>query len=183
MSQRFSVQSEMNRIETGLLSDAQREWGESLKWYVFDPQTSDANAIYDVGEERRWRPALIVPCLWVIRMTGDDSYRPEGLSTSDTLQFATTYGVLQDKLGWVTPEFDVRDYLKDRLVYEEKIFTIVSFDVTGRLLNRESIIAGRADQVREDQAIFDPEFAPPRTGSGMGEVLVTPETELETYQD
>lgn len=177
MSQRFSVSSEMNRIETGLMREAHREWGDHIKWFVFDPEASDKNDIYDVGEERRWRPPLLVPCLWITRITGDDSYRPEGLSVSDTLQFATTYGVLQDKLGWETPELDVRDTLKDRLVFEEKIFTIVAFDVAGSLLTREAIVAVRADQVREDQALFDPEFAPPRTAEGFGTVYVDPETE------
>lgn len=166
MSQRFSVESELSRIDTGLVADAQKEWGTFVEWYRFNEDASLADDLYDVGAPRRWHPPLRVPVLWVIRREGVDTYDQDGLYTSDTLQVAVAKHVMRDKLHWVNLDLAVRDYLRDRIRFEGVVFTVSSFQLEGQLLDRDTIIGINANKVRDEQYLWDPEFTSSSPSSG-----------------
>lgn len=165
MSQRFSVESELSRIDTGLVSDAQKEWGVSVEWFRFDEDATVVDDLYDVGATRRWQAPLRIPALWVIRDEGRDTYDQDGLYVTETLQIALSKSVLRDKLHWVSLEQMILDHLRDRLRFEGVVYTIVSFQPMGQLLNRDTIIGVTANKVRSDQYMWDPDFATARTAS------------------
>ena len=158
MSQRFTVESELSRIDRGLTSDAQKEWGLTVEWFRFDQENTDVDDIYDVGAARRWKPPLLMPTLWVIREEGSDTFDQEGLYTTETLQVAVAKHVLRDKLHWVDLDRNVRERLNDRLRFEGHVYTISSFQLQGQLLRRDTIIGIMANKVRSDQYVWDPEF-------------------------
>ena len=161
MSQRFSVESELSRIDTGLVADAQKEWGVSVEWFRFDEDATAVDDLYDVGAARRWQSPLRIPALWVVRDEGRDTYDQDGLYVTETLQVALAKSVLRDKLHWVNLEKMIRDHLRDRIQFEGVVFTISSFQPMGQLLDRDTIIGVMATKVREDQHIWDPDFSPP----------------------
>lgn len=166
MSQRFSVEGELSRIDSGLTDDAQKEWGTYVEWYRYDESTSAADDLYDVGAPRRWGAPLLIPVLWIIREEGVDTYDQDGLYTTESLQIAVAKHALRDKLHWTDVATLVQRHLKDRIVFEGHVFTISSFQVQGQLLNRDVIIGIQANMVRSDQYVWDPEFTPAEPSAG-----------------
>ena len=160
MSQRFSVSSEVSRVDYGLNADAQKEWGTSLEWFRFDPEETDTDDLYDVGAPRRWKPAIVVPCLWVIREEGVDTFRDHGLDLVDTLNAAVSKANLRDILTWRGLEHPV-NYIKDRVRYDGVIFTVSKIAPAGELNQRDVVVSVTGSMIQQDEYIWDPDFVPP----------------------
>lgn len=159
MSRRFSVESELNRIDSGLVNDAQKEWGTHVLWYRFDPDATEVDDLYDVGAARRWHPPLRIPVLWVVREEARDTFREEGKYGADQLQIAMAKTVFRDKLHWLDLKHDVETRWDDRVKFEGVVFRVVSFQLMGQLLDRDTILGLDLRKVRADQYFFDPDFA------------------------
>lgn len=163
MSQRFTVQGELNRIDAGLRSDAQHDWGTQVKWWRWNPSTTSHDT-YDVGSPRQWRPFVWVPVLQAIATEGRDVYRDEGLYTSQTLQVVVAKNALRDHLHWfgLLTRAGLNDLLRDRIEYEHSLYTINDVQLEGQLHNRDVIVAVSAREVKSDEQWID-EPPPPES--------------------
>jgi hypothetical protein len=157
MGRRFSVESELNSIDRGLVETG-GEWGTEVRWHRYDPD-SPRHETYDVGEQRRWGPAIDVPVLWALRTEGRNTFRSEGLHTQDSLQFAISKTIIRDRLGW--EELLTREgtdaFLRDRVEFEGRLFTIDDIQVQGQLEERDVVVGVIAREVRvSDQWLDEP---------------------------
>lgn len=160
MGRYFSIEHELNRIDRGL-NRTRDEWGTTVEWMVFDP-TTPKDTIYDVGGPRRWGKPIDVPVLWALRTEGRDNQAPEGLHTTDSLQFAVAKNVIRDRLGWegVLTREGMVAFLRDRIRYEGRLFTITDMQVQGQLKSRDVVVGVVAREIRPDEESVDEEVAP-----------------------
>jgi hypothetical protein len=155
LSQRFGIQEELDRIDSGLLQDAGKEWGTEILWYRFRAD-SEVDEIYDVGAPRRYGPAVTVPVLWALRTEGQHGFEDSGLDPSDSLQFAVGKSVLRDWLGWkFLDRGGHTELLRDRVRYEGRLFTVDRVDIQGQLEDRDVILGVVAREVRESTEFVD----------------------------
>lgn len=161
MSRYFSIEHELNRIDRGLNS-VRDEWGTTVEWLVFDP-TSPKDDPYDVGAPRRWSAPIDVPVLWALRTEGRDNQRDTGLHTTDSLQFAVAKNVIRDRLGWegVLTRQGMVAFLRDRIRFEGRLFTITDIQVEGQLGNRDVVVGVVAREIRADEESVDDEVQAP----------------------
>lgn len=156
MSRLFSIEHELNRVDQGL-TDTGKEWGTEVRWARFDPNTTVPDDVYDVGSPRSWGPWIEVPVLWALRTEGRNTFRSEGLQTQDSLQFAVAKTVIRDRLGWeglLTRE-GAEAFLRDRVEYEGRIFTIDDIQVQGQLEDRDVVVGVVAREVRPSDQWVD----------------------------
>lgn len=161
MSRYFSIEHELERVDRGL-NNARDEWGTTVEWLVFDP-TSPKDDPYDVGAPRRWSAPIDVPVLWALRTEGRDNQRDTGLHTTDSLQFAVAKNVLRDRLGWegVLTRQGMLAFLRDRIRYEGRLFTVTDMQVQGQLTDRDVVVGVVAREIREDEQSVDQEQETP----------------------
>lgn len=160
MSQRFSISGELNRVDHGLTHVAQKEWGTAIEWYRYDENASVVDDLYDVGASRAWKPPLLMPALWATREEGRDTHDQDGLYTTDVLRCAVAMHAMRDLLHWTDLPETIESFLKDRIRYDHKVFTVASFQLQGQLGDRDAILGITAHEVRDDQFVFDVDFPP-----------------------
>jgi hypothetical protein len=51
------------------------------------------------------------------------------------------------------------DYLRDRIVYDNKVFRVMKINVLGQIQRRDLIVSIEATQVRGDELVNDAQFA------------------------
>lgn len=161
MSQRFTVQGELNRIDKGLRRDAQHDWGTEVQWWRYDPE-SEVHDTYDVGSPRQWRPYVIVPVLSAIALEGRDTHDDLGLYTSETIEVVVTKQQLRDYLYWhgMLNREGLQSFLRDRIGYEDRVYTITSAQLEGQLHQRDTIVAISGKEVRSDEQLLDEQPEP-----------------------
>lgn len=155
MSRYFEVEGELNRIDHGLKGEG-KEWGTEVRWRRFDP-ASPEHPVYDVGSPRRWGPPIDVPVLWALRSEGKNTFRSEGLQTQDRLQFALSKSVIRDRLGWeqlLTREGQ-EAFLRDRIEYEDRLFTIDDMQVQGQLEDRDVVVGVVCREIKPGEEWID----------------------------
>ncbi|MCA1784091.1 MAG: hypothetical protein ABR616_09695 [Dermatophilaceae bacterium] len=148
---RFGIAYELDSIDSGLATE-QGEWGVTLQWYRWDPE-SPVDDVYDVGDPRQWGPPIDVPVQFALLMEGSHIYADRGLKAVNTLAFALSQDVFRDRLGW-GEELDRgrfhQKFLKDRVSYRGQVFTIDSLEPSGNLSGQDVMISGGGREVRED---------------------------------
>ena len=162
MSKRFTVQGELNRIDEGLRSESQHEWGVFIKWYRYNAEATDPHDIYDVGTPRRWRPGVLVPVIFALPTEPEDTFHDEGLYTNRRINFALTMAKFRDHLylrgdrGFETRAGMVT-FLRDRIEYDGSFFTIDQLAPTGELQGRDVVLAGRGREIHPGDMFIDEE--------------------------
>jgi hypothetical protein len=51
------------------------------------------------------------------------------------------------------------NYLKDRVVYDRKVFRVVQISIRGQMQRRDIIVAISTTQVKPDELVMDAQFA------------------------
>lgn len=169
MSRYFSIEHELERIDRGL-NQTSDEWGTTVEWFVYNPD-SPKDELFDVGSQRDWSEPILVPVLWALRTEGRDSKQPEGLHTRDSLQFAVAKNVIRDRLGWeqVLTREGMVAFLRDRIRYEGRMFTVTDMQVEGQLEGRDVVVGVVAREVRPDEEWIDEPPEDPVAAPGMAE--------------
>lgn len=160
MSGRFDWRYELGNIREGMERDLQKEAGQTIPWYVFDPVATEVDPIYDTGSAaagRRWKPAAQVPVLSAIKVEGGENPNNRGLYTVDTLRLvlsveqARTHG-----LGALV--FDPEKHVVDRVVYEQKVFDVSEVRTRAILTADYAVIGVTCTQVKAEELVNDPQF-------------------------
>lgn len=161
----FNVDYERASVDGGL-GEAQGEWGVTVLWHRWDPN-SPTDDIYDVGAPRRWGPGVEVPVQLALVKEGSHTFEDRGLRTVNRLAFAVSKAVLRDRLGWgdelTKTARGHQDFLRDRVSYAGTTFTIDTLEPIGDLQGRDAMISVTAREVPEETLVLDedPPTPPP----------------------
>lgn len=157
---RFSVDYETSEIYRGL-RDWQRWTGDSIAYYrfYFDSSTVDpvyGEAVPPYGKE--YFGPINLPALHVIHVEGDNQNTDQGFYSNDSAHVTFSFDQIK-KLGMDKMDLNNQNYLKDRFVYDTKVFRVTSMQVMGQIQQRDIIVSMDATQVKPDEMVNDYMFA------------------------
>lgn len=157
---RFSVGAETRSIEEGLRG-YQSVAGDVLEYWRFHRELSTMDAVYDeaTGYGKVYHGPFTVPVLHVVHLQGDDlAGGDQGFYTDDTLTATAGFRMLA-RTGLTRLDIRTNQFLRDRLVYDEKVFRITRMTALGQIRRADLVVAIDATQVKADELVDDAQFA------------------------
>lgn len=157
---RFSVDYETASIYGGL-RDWQRWTGDKIYYYRFAYDQSSVDPVYgeaDAPLGRIYFEQGLIPALHVIHIEGDNDNSEDGFYYNDRAHVTMSFDQLK-KLGLNRMDINTQNYLKDRFVYDSKVFRVTSFQILGQIQQKDIIVAIDATQVKPDELANDIQFA------------------------
>lgn len=152
-------------FETRSIADALRAWqsqvGDQVGYYRFLRELSEVDPVYDegTGAGKQYLGPIVVPVLHVVHTQGDNrGGGAVGFYSSDTLQATAAFRQFT-RTGLSVPDLRDERYLKDRLVYDGKVFRVTRILSLGQVQRADLILGIEALQVNADELADDPQFA------------------------
>jgi hypothetical protein len=142
----------------------QEQFGVEVEWWFYAANLSTENPIYaerDIDGGARYVGPRRLPVMSAVRRMGDERAGEEGFFTLDTLEVRMSYEQAR-RAGLVPePSRDLEnEHTKDRIVYEHKVFDVISIISTGQYdpTHRYLVVFITANRLRPDELVFDPDF-------------------------
>lgn len=157
---RFSVNYETASIYGGL-RDWQRWTGDQIYYYRFQYEQSNVDPVYGEAEPPMGRVYFgpnLIPALHVIHTEGDNDNTERGFYSNDRAHVTLSFDELK-RLGLDRMDINTQNYLKDRFVYDGKVFRVTNFQILGQVQQKDIIVAIDATQVKPDELVNDLQFA------------------------
>lgn len=156
---RFSVGFEDRRIAEGLRA-WQSQYGDFLDYFRFLRDESAVDPVFDEasGVGRVYNGPIVLPCLHVVHAQGGGlAGDTEGFYSTDGLR-ATCSFTQFTRTGMGIPDLRNEKYLRDRVVYDGKVFRITRLSALGQIQRADLIIGIEAAQVNADELSDDLQF-------------------------
>lgn len=133
---------------------------DEVEYYRFSHRLSEMGDIYDegVGVGKVYRPPVVVPVLHVNHEEGPNEDTDAGFYFNDDLYIQASFDQLY-RTGLVFQDIRTNKYLKDRIVYDTRVFRVTNMSILGQVRERDIIVAIQATQVKPDELVNDPQFA------------------------
>lgn len=157
-SGRFSADYETNEIAR-TLRGWQTEFGDNVLYYRYWGDQSEVHDIWDeaTGVGRVWHPPHEIEVLHVTRIEGAAEDREHGLYYNDSIYVTASFRVLS-RLGMTELDLQHQTYLRDRLVYDFRVFRVSRMQITGQIQKRDLIVSIEGSQVKPDEMLNDVGF-------------------------
>ncbi len=134
---------------------------DALKYFRFERSLSEMNDIFDEGEGagRVYRPAVVVPVLHVNHTEGRNQDLATGFYVNDDIYVTASFDQLY-RTGLSFQDIEHEIYLKDRFIYDRKLWRITAIHILGQVMRgRDIIISIEGTQVKASEIVNDPQFA------------------------
>jgi len=157
---RFTIGAETRSIEKGLRG-YQGIAGDQILYYRFHRELSVEDPVYDEGASvgRVFHGPFSVPVLHVVHRQGDDrAGGTQGFYTVDSLQVTAGFRQLA-RVGLSRTDVRTNGYLRDRIVYDEKVWAITQMLALGQVRRADLVVAISATQMKADELVDDAQFA------------------------
>lgn len=152
-------------FETNQIHDAMRGWqaatvGDEVMWYRFNATNTVIHDIYDegFGTGKSYDGPIKVPVLHATHLEGRDENGDTGMYFNDELHFTASFDQIR-RTGIVELDLETKNYLKDRILYDDRVFRIMNIQVLGQVQERDIIAGVDATQVKPDELVNDVQFA------------------------
>ena len=157
---RFNADFETNQINGGLRGYQNTQAGDQIDYYRFSHVLSEMNDVYDEGDGagKVYRPPVTVPVLHVNHNEGPNEDLDTGFYFNDDLYITASFDQLF-RTGLVFQDIRTNKYLKDRIVYDTRVFRVTDMNIVGQIDERDIIVGIQASQVKPDELVNDPQFA------------------------
>jgi hypothetical protein len=155
---RFTADYEMRDIHSSLRG-WQSEFGDRVLYYRFWGEESEVHDIWDeaTGGGRVWHPPAEVEVLHVTHVEGGQEDRDQGLYYNDNLYITASFEQLK-RLGMTEMDLQSQAYLRDRIVYDFRVFKVTRIQVMGQIQRRDAIVSIEGTQVKPDEMLNDRGF-------------------------
>lgn len=159
-SGRFTINWETQEIYRGL-RDWQRFTGDQIQYFRFAYDQSNKDSVY--GEAtgpngRMYFGPIILPCLHVVHTESAVEELPEGFTYHDRLHATASFDQLK-KLGMEQMDLNTQNFLKDRIVYDDKVFRVYNVQILGQIQQKDIIVTFDATQLKPEDMQYDVQFA------------------------
>lgn len=157
---RFSTTYEVNSIGGGITADLQNPVGQSVLWWVFNPDDTQVDPTYDVGNYwnrgRVWYTPYELPVVLATIEQGMGGHNERGLYTIDILRLVINTPDILPYLPDIVTEPD--NHLLDRIEYRGGLFQPTLVYPKGHVQHDMVVIQVEAEQVKDDEVVNDPQF-------------------------
>jgi hypothetical protein len=133
--------------------------GTTVDYYRFDFAASQSHDIYDegYGVGRVYNAPFPMPVLHATHNEGGREDRMQGLYFNDNIHLSASFDQLR-KIGLTRQDIDSRNYQTDRIVYDNRVFTVTNIQVLGQIRSRDIMVGIDGSQVAPDQLVNDQQF-------------------------
>jgi hypothetical protein len=155
---RFSIDHETDQMHHAL-----RGWqssaGDEIAYYRFNRQESGMHPVYDEpsGTGRVYDGPIEVPVLHVTHDEGGTSDTGGGFYFNDNLYITASFEQIS-RTGLTFMDLEHNEYLRDRIIYNDKVFRVMDIHVVGQVQQRDVTVSLEATQVKPDELVNDPQF-------------------------
>lgn len=157
---RFTPDYESNSISSGINEDLQRFSGTYAEWWVFDPNTTEVDPLYDVGAAdgtgRRWVGPHNLPVIRSVITQGGVPTSDRGFYAGDTLHLTINIDDIERTYPGVVGSPDLQN--RGRIVWLGEVFRPVRVQQSGIVANRFHLAVVDCTQILNDELINDPQF-------------------------
>lgn len=155
---RFDADFETREISESLRG-WQSEFGDRILYYRFWEDRSGSHDIWSEagGAGRLYHPPDEVEVLHATHIEGNVQRRTQGLYYNDNLYATASFEQLR-RLGMVELDLQHQSYLRDRIVYDFRVFHVTRIQVMGQIQQRDVIVSIEGAQVKPDEMLNDPGF-------------------------
>jgi hypothetical protein len=156
---RFSADYETNDIAESLRG-WQTEFGDQILYYRFWMEESTQSNIWgEAGGSRGriWHPPDTVEVLHATHVEGSMENRDQGAYYNDDLYVTASFDQLR-RLGMTEMDLQHQSYLRDRIVYDFRVFRVTRIQVMGQIQRRDVVVSIEGAQVKPDEMLNDPGF-------------------------
>lgn len=156
---RFDSNLETLRILDGM-DGWQENYGDYVDYYRLNESASQWDDVFEEAIEGGvvFDGPFRLACWHVTHVRGGNEYSDTGFYYNDSVSAITSYRHYTHT-GMSMADIDTGRYMKDRLVYDQKVFKITEIAVRGQIQQRDIIIAIQATQVKPDELMDSPQFA------------------------
>lgn len=157
-SGRFTADYETNQMQS-VLRGWQSEFGDSVLWYRYWMEQSQEHDIFDeaTAAGRLYHPPAEVPMLHATHVEGGAEDRREGWYYNDDFYGTASFDQLT-KIGMTELDLAHQSYIRDRIVYDYRVFRVVRISVTGQIQKRDIMVSVEGTEVKPDEMVNDPQF-------------------------
>lgn len=158
-SQRFNADSLTDKI-FGALRGWQSTYGDWVVYYRFNAAATQIDDVYDeaVGQGEQWLSPVRVPCIHVNHIEGANENGDTGFYYNDDLDAAIPFDLFT-QAGMTMADIQTGNYIKDRVLYDRKIFRVKTLSILGQIQQRDIIVGLDATQCKPDELVNDTQFA------------------------
>lgn len=156
---RFRADAETRRILDGM--EAWRNaFGDYVEYFHIDRGKSQWDEVYEepMADGLVYSPPIALPCMHVSHIRGGDTYGELGAYYEDSLSATVAYRQMAES-GLPFADIETGDYQYDRLVYDHKVFRVISVSVRGQIQQRDTVVVIDAQQLKPDMLVTDAQFA------------------------
>lgn len=156
---RFDAMYEVNSIADGVEYDLQNPVGQMCKWYVYDPELTDVDPVYDVSDYdggRMWRRPIPLPVVGALIRQGPKYQSERGFYTVDNLSMVINSMEMYKHMPDMAYGPDA--HLRDRIVYRNSLFVPTRIYPKGHIQDHIVMITVDAIEVKPEEVVNDPQF-------------------------
>lgn len=134
--------------------------GDWLAYLRFDPLSTVMHDVYDEATSGglKYHPAVRMECLHVTHVEGGNEDSDLGFYYNDDLDATIAFDLFL-QAGMSMADIQTGNYLKDRVIYDRKLFAVKQLAVQGQVQQRDIIIGLSATQLKPDELVNDTQFA------------------------
>jgi hypothetical protein len=157
---RFNVDFETQEIYKGL-RDWQRWTGDQAEYFRFAYDQSNKDPVYGEATApagRVYFGPLLIPALHVVHTEGAVEEIPEGFTYHDRVHVTCSFDMLK-RTGLELLDIQTQNYLKDRIVYDHKVFRVYNVQILGQIQQKDIIVTFDGVQLKPEDMVNDRQFA------------------------
>lgn len=134
--------------------------GDWITYYRFDASSTVMDPVYDeaIGQGLLYLPPVRVQCVHVIHVEGANENSDRGFYYNDDLDAKIAFDLFLEA-GMTMADIQTGNYIKDRVLYDRKLFRVTQLAVEGQVQERDIIIGLSATQLKPDELVNDTQFA------------------------
>jgi hypothetical protein len=134
--------------------------GDWLTYYRFDPDSTVMHDVYDeaISGGLRYLPPVRVKCIHVTHIEGSNENSDRGFYYNDDLDAKIAFDLFV-QAGMTMADIQTGNYLKDRVLYDRKLFSVTQLAIAGQIQERDWVVGLSATQLKPDELVKDAQFA------------------------
>lgn len=157
---RFTPDFESNSISSGIDEDLQRFSGTYAQWWVYNPETTSVDDLYDVGASdgigRQWDGPYELPVIRALITQGQVPLSERGFYNADMLHLTLNANDVERVHPNVINNPDLQN--RGRIVWLGQVFRPFRVQQSGIVSNRFHLVVADCIQIASEELVNDPQF-------------------------
>lgn len=156
---RFNPDYETDKI-LGAMAGWQAVDGDFADYYRFDPANSQMDSVYDepTGNGLVFQAPVRLQVMHAEHVEGANEDSENGFYYNDDAAFILAFDKML-QAGMDYADIMTGNYIKDRVVYDRKVFRVRQISIRGQMQKRDIVVAISTTQVKPDELVWDTQFA------------------------